>query len=124
MAEAIVRPAAELAAQSWRGRSYLMIMAQLVEEDQESLDEGVRQAVQGTGGYEAYELLGERMPEMSDELRTERFALITSFILHAIGDRARAANRHRRGGRPQLDDEAFIANLVAMVAAMACAPPR
>ena len=121
--EAIVVPAAELAAQNWRGRSYLMIMAQLVEEDQDSLDGGVRAAMARTGGYEAYELLAERMPPMSDELRRERFALITSFILRTIGDRARASSRHRRNGRPQLDDEAFVANLVAMVAAMAAAPP-
>jgi len=122
VAEAIVRPAAELAAQGWRGRSYLMIMAQLVEEDHDALDQGVREAMARTGGYEAYQLLGERMPPMSEQLRQERFALITSFILHSIGERARAAGRRKRGGRPQLDDEAFIENLVAMVAAMATAP--
>jgi AcrR family transcriptional regulator len=122
VAESIVRPAAELAAQSWRGRSYLMIMAQLVEEDQDALDEGVRDAMARTGGYEAYQLLAERMPVMSEELRQERFALITSFILHSIGERARATGRRRRGGRPQLDEKAFVDNLVAMVAAMACAP--
>jgi hypothetical protein len=47
----------------------------------------------------------------------ERFGLITSFILRAVADRARALERHRRPARPQLDDEAFVDNLVAMVAA-------
>ena len=38
-----------------------------------------------------------------------------------MADRARLLGR-RRKGRPQLDTEAFVANLVAMVAAAVAAP--
>ena len=57
------------------------------------------------------------MPALSHELVDERFSLITSFILRAVADRARALERHKRPARPQLDDETFVENLVAMVAA-------
>ena len=39
--EAIVRPATELAASGWRGRCFLVILAELVEEDPGSLDADV-----------------------------------------------------------------------------------
>ncbi|HEY4377232.1 MAG TPA: TetR family transcriptional regulator [Acidimicrobiales bacterium] len=120
--EAIVRPAVELAETGWRGRCFLVILAQLVEEDQAALAPEVQEALSRTGGYEVYALLGERMGPMSDELRIERFSLVTSFILRAVADRARSQERRARGGRQQLDLDAFVANLVAMVAAMASAP--
>lgn len=119
---AIVRPAAELAAQGWRGRSFLVVLAQLVDEDQDALPADVRTAMANTGGYAVYDLLARRMTPVSDEVRLERFALITSFILRTVANRARAAGRHRRRGRQQLDDETFVANLIAVVAAMARAP--
>jgi AcrR family transcriptional regulator len=120
--EAIVRPATELAESGWRGRCYLVILAELVEEDPESLDPAVSEALARTGGYEVYALLGTRMADVSDEVRAERFALATAFILRAVADRARVLGRRGRRGRPQLEHEAFVANLVAMVSAGMSAP--
>ena len=57
------------------------------------------------------------MPPVTDDVQTERFSLATSFILRAVADRARAENRRGRGGRRQLDQESFVRNLIAMVAA-------
>ena len=101
--EAIVRPAAELAESGWRGRCYLVILAELVEEDPASLDPEVSKALAHTGGYEVYALLATRMADVSDEVRAERFALATGFILRAVADRARVLGRRGRRGRPQLE---------------------
>ena len=120
--EAIVRPATELAESGWRGRCFLVILAELVEEDPASLDPAVSDALARTGGYEVYALLATRMAEVSDEVRAERFALATGFILRAVADRARVLGRRGRRGRPQLEHEAFVQNLVAMVAAGMSAP--
>jgi AcrR family transcriptional regulator len=120
--EAIVRPATELAESGWRGRCYLVILAELVEEDPTSLDPEVASALARTGGYEVYALLAERMADVSDEVRAERFALATGFILRAVADRARVLGRRGRRGRPQLEQEEFVRNLVAMVAAGMSAP--
>jgi AcrR family transcriptional regulator len=120
--EAIVRPAAELAASGWRGRCALVILAELVEEDPASLDPGVRTVLDRTGGPEVYALLGERMAPVSDDVRIERFALITAFILRSVADRARVVGRQGTRGRPQLDHEAFVGNLVTMIAAAVSAP--
>jgi AcrR family transcriptional regulator len=114
--EAIVRPAAELAASGWRGRDCLLIVAELAGEDPARLSPELESVLARTGGHAVYALLAARMPELSPELVDERFSLITSFILRAVADRARALERHTRPARPQLDDEAFVENLVAMVA--------
>jgi AcrR family transcriptional regulator len=115
--EAIVRPATELAESGWRGRCFLMILAELVEEDPDALDSDVSDALARTGGYEVYDLLAARMADVSPEVRAERFALATGFILRAVADRARVLGRRGRRGRPQLEHDEFVANLVAMVAA-------
>ena len=120
--EAIVRPAVELAETGWRGRCFLVILAELIEEDQTTLDAEVQAALDRTGGYEVYALLAQRMAPVSDAVRTERFSLVTSFILRAVADRARARERKGRGGRQQLDLDDFVGNLIAMVAAMYAAP--
>jgi AcrR family transcriptional regulator len=120
--EAIVRPAAELAESGWRGRSFLVILAELVGEDPASLGKEVNAVLARTGGYEVYALMERRMGRFSAEVRDERFALATSFVLRAVADRARALGRRRPAGRPQLDHEAFVGNLVAMVAAAISAP--
>ena len=119
--EAVVRPAVELAATGWRGRCALVILAQLVEEDQEALDPQVRDVLARTGGYEVYALLAERMAPVGDAVRAERFALVTSFILRAVADRARAEERPAPG-RPQLPLDAFTDELVTLVTAMVSAP--
>jgi len=61
------------------------------------------------------------MADVSPDVVLERCALVTSFILRAVADRARATGR-RRPGRPQLEQEAFVQNLIAMVAAGMSAP--
>jgi AcrR family transcriptional regulator len=120
--EAIVRPAVELGETGWQGRCFLVILAELVEEDPANLSQEVQDVLARTGGYEVYALLGERMAPVSEAVQTERFSLVTSFILRSVADRARAHERRRGGGRQQLDLEAFTTNLVAMVAAMLSAP--
>ena len=123
--EAIVRPATELAESGWRGRAFLVILAELVEEDPASLDPDVATMLTRTGGYEVYDVLDERMGRLPAELRDERFALATNFILRSVADRARALGRRGKGGRAQLDHDVFVANLIAMVAAALGAPvPR
>jgi hypothetical protein len=62
------------------------------------------------------------MADVSVEVRAERFALATGFILRAVADRARVLGRRGRRGRPQLEHDEFVANLVAMVAAGMSAP--
>jgi AcrR family transcriptional regulator len=112
---AIVRPAAELAESGWRGRAFLLIVAQLAQVDPTSLGDEVNEVLARTGGYEVYALLTSRMADVSPDVVLERFALVTSFILRAVADRARTNGR--RPGRPQLDQERFVENLIAMVAA-------
>jgi len=113
--EAVVRPATELAESGWRGRCCLLIIAELAEEDSRQVPPAIQAALERTGGYAVYDTIAERMPAIPESLRVERFALITEFILRAVADRARLLGR-RRKGRPQLSREAFVRNLVAMVA--------
>ncbi|MCU1486602.1 MAG: transcriptional regulator, tetR family [Actinomycetia bacterium] len=119
--EAIVRPAVELAESGWRGRCCLLIIAELAEEDPRDLAPDVTAALDRTGGLAVYATLAERMPPMPAAVLHERQALITEFILRSVADRARLLGR-RRKGRPQLELEDFVANLVAMVAAAVAAP--
>jgi AcrR family transcriptional regulator len=120
--EAIVRPATELAESGWRGRCFLVILAELVEEDPASLDRDVSDMLARTGGYAVYALLEKRMAQVSPDIRVERISLATDFILRAVADRARALGRRGRRGRAQLDHEAFVDNLVTMIAAAMSAP--
>ena len=119
--EAVVRPAVELAETGWRGRCYLVVVAELAESDQAALDPEVAAALARTGGYEVYNVLTRRMPTLAEPVLTERLSLLTGFILRSVADRARAVERGH--GRAQLDTDAFTANLVAMAAGMASAPP-
>ena len=68
----------------------------------------------------SFGLIAEDVAEVSPEVTLERMALVTSFILRAVADRARAKSKRR--GRPQLDQETFVRNLVAMAAASMSAP--
>jgi AcrR family transcriptional regulator len=114
--EAIVRPAAELAASGWRGRACLLIVAELAGEDPGRFSPELESVLARTGGNEVYALLEARMPPMPREIVDERNSLITSFILRAVADRERTKERTTRPSRHVLDDEAFVENLVAMVA--------
>jgi AcrR family transcriptional regulator len=120
--EAVVRPVVELAETGESGRNYLVIVGEVIERDPATLHQGVADVLARTGGRAVYALMAERMPEMSDELRGERFALVTAFMLGAAARRARAAADEAPGGRPQLATDDFIANLMAMAAAMLAAP--
>ena len=117
--EAIVRPASELAESGWRGRCFLVILAELIQEDPKALQPEISDVLARTGGPAVYELLASRLPSMSDEIRAERFALITGFILRAVADRARG---RRRRARPQLDREDFVMNLVRMASSAVSVP--
>jgi AcrR family transcriptional regulator len=116
--EAIVRPAVELAEAGPSGRRYLVIVGELVEEH-DRLHPDVTEALRHTGGYDVYELLEQRMTPLDDALRDERLALLTTFILRSVADRARLAERP---GRARLGTEQFIRNLVVMAAGMITAP--
>lgn len=117
--EAVVRPAVELAEAGWRGRCYLVILGELVEQDPATQEERVVDALVRTGGYEVYDLLARRMPPMADDLRAERLALLTSFVLGSVARRARAVETP--GARPQLAAERFAAHLVVLTTALASA---
>lgn len=119
--EAFVRPSVELADRGWKGRCYLIILCQLVEDDPDATHPDVRDVLERSGGYDAFELFEERMPPMPAPVRAERMSLATSFILRASADRARAAER-ATPSRPQLVAEDFVANLVSMAVGMVSAP--
>jgi AcrR family transcriptional regulator len=120
--EAIVRPAAELAERDWRGRACLLIIAELAEEDPHTFSPELAAVLDRTGGYDVYALLADRMADVSPDVRIERFSLITTFVLRSIANRARAVGTRGRKGRPQLEYETFVGNLVAMAAAGMAAP--
>ena len=120
--EAIVRPAAELAQSGWRGRSCLVIIAELAGEDPATYSPELQAVMSGTGGYAVYSLLATRMADVGHDVSNERFALITTFVLRSVADRARLLDRRGRRGRPQLDHETFVRNLVAMASAAMSAP--
>lgn len=120
--EAIVRPAVELAESGWRGRSYLAILGELVEQDPATQSGEVTAALARTGGYEVYALLAERMPPCDDDLRNERFALLTSFVLGTVARRARA--QAQEGGRPQLTTDRFVDHLIDLGTALVTARVR
>jgi AcrR family transcriptional regulator len=122
--EALVRPAAELAESDWRGRCCLLIIAELTGEDREQYSQELREVLARTGGNEVFATLTERTPFLTDSIRTERFSLMVMFILRAIADRARVLERRGPLGRPQLDHEPFVGNLVTMAAAAMVAPAR
>src|SRR5262249_13620557 len=73
--EAIVRPATELAESGWRGRCFIMILAELVEQDPASLDPQVSTMLARTGGYDVYALLEKRMAKVKPAVRVERVSL-------------------------------------------------
>ncbi len=120
--EAIVRPAAELAESGWRGRCCLVVIAELAGENPANYSDELQAVLARTGGNEVYALLATRMADVGDDVRIERFALITTFILRAVADRARLLGRRGRRGRPQLEYETFVRNLVEMAAAAMAAP--
>lgn len=120
--ETIVRPITELADLGWRGRCYVVVLAELVEQDPNSLDPEVSTMLYRTGGAAGFALMRERMPELPDDVAIERVSLAATFVLRAVADRARTIERGDAGRRPQLEQERFITNLVEMATAMLEAP--
>lgn len=118
--EAVVRPAVELAESGWRGRCYLSIVSEVLEQDPVERSAAVETALTGTGGYAVYELLAQRMTAVDHDILVERLALLTSFILGAVARRARAVESG--SGRQQLPVDRFVANLLVLATAMAEAP--
>jgi AcrR family transcriptional regulator len=119
--EAIVRPAVELAEQSTSGANYLAIIAELAEQDPSTYSPEVEAALADSGGYEVFRTLHERLPQLDDELRMERFALMTAFILGTVARRVRSL-AGRENHRHQMPTGRFVDNLVLMAAAMLTAP--
>jgi AcrR family transcriptional regulator len=125
--EAVVRPAAELAESGWRGRSFLLILADLVEEDPATFGPELREVLARTGGDAVYAELLRRLPKLPEPVVVERLSLMTMVILRAVADRARVHEMQsaaERRGRAQLPYEGFVENLVAMLAAAVAAPNR
>ncbi|WP_435743624.1 TetR/AcrR family transcriptional regulator [Nocardioides sp. SYSU DS0663] len=121
--EAIVRPVTEMAESGWRGRCYIVIVGELVQQDITPLGPEVEAALARTGGYELFDLLRSRLVPlgMDEALERERLALLVAFIMRSIADRARAGELPPRG-RDELPTERFICNLVQMATAMLTAP--
>lgn len=125
--EAVVRPAAELAESGWRGRSFLLILADLVEEDPATFGPELREVLARTGGHAVYAELTRRLPKLPEPVIVERLSLMTMVILRAVADRARVhemQSADERRGRAQLPYEGFVENLVAMLAAAVTTPDR
>lgn len=121
--EAIVRPVTEVSEMGWRGRCYIVIVGELVQQDITPLGPEVQAAMARTGGYELFALLRERLRAtgMDLDLENERLALMTGCIMQAVANRARAAELPPTGRDP-LPTERFVRNLVAMGTAMLTAP--
>jgi AcrR family transcriptional regulator len=118
---ALVVPVVELAALDAHGRCYLMILAELVEDDPATIDAEVVATLEGLGGYDLFELLGQRCPPLPDDVRGERLSLVLAFVLRSVADRSRSEERDPPG-RPHLPLEPFVENLVLMVGGMLAAP--
>ena len=95
----------------------MQIVAELVAEERIDIPPDVRGALERTGGWAVFDEIRARMPAMPQHLTDERIALMTSFLLRAISDRARAMDREQPG-RPQLATDEFVDNLVRMSVAM------
>jgi AcrR family transcriptional regulator len=118
----LVVPAAELADDGWRGRSFLVVVSDLASSDIDRLDPQVRAVLSETGGEPIYELISARMPpDLPEDVRSERLTLLTTFVLRSLADRSRNLERGENG-RTELPTERFIDNLVAMAEGMLKAP--
>lgn len=121
--EALVRPVTEVSEMGWRGRCYIVIVGELVQQDITPLGPEVQAAMARTGGYELFALMRDRLQPMAMDvpLENERLALVTSFVMRAVADRARSGELPP-SGREELPAERFVQNLVSMATAMLTAP--
>ncbi len=118
-AEAIVRPITEFAQRGWRERAYLQIGVELADSVERTTPE-IRTLLRETAGYEAWDLLRRRCPELPRDLWMERRTICTAFLGRAAADRARLLDGG--GEHPVLSDDRFVDNLVAMVVGAMTAP--
>ena len=137
----IVRPVAELARLGWRERAYLQIGSEISGTLDRSTPE-IRALMRETVGYEAWDLLHERCPEVPADLWQLRCGLCIVFVGRAVADRARQLDE---GGTPaqtsddrfsddqisddrfsddRFSDDRFVDNLTEMVLAAMTAPHR
>ena len=117
VAEALVRPVTELAQRGWRERAYLQIGAELAGQLDKATPE-MRRLFRETAGPEVMALLAERCAVDEDVWRV-RALIGNAFVGRAAADRARALDR---GDAGPLDDDRWVANLVAMFVGMMTAP--
>jgi AcrR family transcriptional regulator len=120
-AEAIVRPVTEFAQRGWRERAYLQIGSELTGA-LERTTPGIRELMTQTAGFEAWDLMRSRCPDVAADLWRERQDICIVFIGRTAADRARLLDR--AGEHPILSDDRFVDNLIAMVVgAMTAADP-
>jgi AcrR family transcriptional regulator len=115
----IVRPVAELAQQGWRERAYLRIGSE-ISQVLDRMTPEVRKLMRQTAGYEAWDMLRERCPEVPDALWRVRCELCVAFVGQAAADRAR--HLHGADGDIAMADQGFIENLNEMVLGAMTAP--
>lgn len=125
--EVIVRSCVEVASLDEGGSCYLKIIAELSEHDPETYTPEVEAALVRSGGYEVYAVLMDRVlaavEGLDETLRDHRILLMTAFVLGSAARRVRGIDAAAEpDARPQLEAEAFIAELVAMATAMLLVP--
>ncbi len=121
--EALIRPAAELARGSWRGRCYLIVLVDLLTYPSSELDPAVLEALVRPESRDIGELIGRRLPPMDEEVREARLALIAPFVLRAVAEWARATSTGTSAAAvPVPDMERFVTGLVALCTRMLTAP--
>ena len=119
--EAVVRPVTELAQRGWRERAYLQIGSELTGHLQR-MPPGIVELMTRTAGYEAWDLLRERCPQVPADLWRIRRQLCVVFVGRAAADRSRQLEQDPP---PGLSQGRYVDNLVDMViGAMTAAPGR
>lgn len=109
----IVRPLADFARRGWRERAYLRIGSELSGK-LDRMTPDIRSLMRETAGYEAWELLRQRCPEVPDDLWRIRRELSIVFVGRAVADWARLLDE-RETDHGVLPDDRFVGNLMAMV---------
>jgi hypothetical protein len=107
-----VRPVSEYALRGWRERAYLQIGSELARWLARTETPEIHELMEQTAGFEAWDLLRSRCPQVPDDLWDERQEICVSFIGRAAAERARLLDQGEHAG---LTDDRFADNLIAMV---------
>jgi len=118
-AEAIVRPVTEIAQRGWRERAYLQIGSEVLGMIDRTTPE-IRELLNDTAGYEAWDLLRSRTSGIPKDVWDERQDICIVLIGRAAADRARKLDHG--GEHPVLSDDAWVSNLIDMVIGAMTAP--